>query len=513
MREIQPRTAEHSDRALARPTFQRSRHTTECMAFAALLSLVACGIETAPGHPKETDSGVNSGSGAGASSGSASGKGGDSGTGGSGDSGTGSGGNPAGKGGSPAGRGGSSGDGGSTAGTAGSQAGASGTDSGSGATGGTSGTGGTGGCTTHLDCPIDHPLCAADGTCNACADDTACTGRTDTPRCNLSGATQGQCVRCLENTDCPTTTPHCNANTCIECGTHDHCLDPTKPQCTAGTCTPCTDSTACTTRTATPHCLTTASTAATGTCVACRDHSDCTDPSAPECGTDHICKPCTTNAACTGRDNATICDTSSDATYGGKCVQCTGTRYEVCGTDPVSTRSFVCDSRARSCSNTATARSTGLCGDCVTDAQCFEGQLCMQQTFGTPAMNAGFYCFWRKNASGSGAPANNCASVAPFVGAKPSQDSIDGESGEVCGLRATTCQGYRDYSNRSCESTQTPGTGDDALCGFAHPTTPDGYCRQDSSSNFLCTLPCNGNQDCKGTSTCNDQVVPNVCTL
>ena len=508
MREIQPRTAEHSVRALARPTSQRSRHTTECMAFAALLSLLACGIETAPGHPKETDSGVNSGSGAGASSGSASGKGGDSGTGGSGDSGTGSGGNPAGKGGSPAGRGGSSGHGGSTAGTAGSQAGASGTDSGSGATGGTSGTGGTGGCTTHLDCPIDHPLCAADGTCNACADDSACTGRTDTPRCKLSGDNQGQCVRCLENPDCPTTTPHCNANTCIECGTHDHCLDPTKPQCTAGTCVPCTDSTACTNRAATPHCLATASVAGSGTCVACLTNSDCNNPT-PECGADHLCKACTGNDACTGRPDATVCDTSTDPTYGGKCVKCTGASYEPCKQG----MNYVCNSLARTCS-TAVEKTADVCQPCVSDSQCQEGKLCVLQTFDDPldspdqgSYEIGHFCAWRKDASNG--PAGSCFSERPFVRTHEDVLSIDGSDADVCILRTSTCPGYRSFSTTNCKSAL--GTADDNLCG--HPGVHDGYCIQVDASTFRCTTLCGGDDDCKAGFACNATTDPDTCSL
>jgi hypothetical protein len=134
----------------------------------------------------------------------------------------------------------------------------------------------------------------------------------------------------------------------------------------------------------------------------------------------------------------------------------------------------------------------------------------VQQSFGTPAENVGNFCFWRKDASG---PNNNCLNVRPFVGVKLAQTSMDKATADICGLRVTTCPGYEAFSQVNCESTQTPGTGDDALCGFPHPNTPDGYCRQDLSSNFRCTLPCGSDDDCLTGFTCNTSVVPAVCTL
>jgi hypothetical protein len=106
--------------------------------------------------------------------------------------------------------------------------------------------------------------------------------------------------------------------------------------------------------------------------------------------------------------------------------------------------------------------------------------------------------------------------VPPFVGAKVAQTSIDNTMDDICGLRVTTCPGYLDYSNKPCESVPNPGTGDDAVCGFTEPNSPstrDAYCRQNSSTNYLCTMPCLGPGDCNAGSTCDTNAVPKVCTL
>jgi hypothetical protein len=201
----------------------------------------------------------------------------------------------------------------------------------------------------------------------------------------------------------------------------------------------------------------------------------------------------------------------------GKCVECTGDNYAACGKDSHD-KTLVCDSLARTCSTTATEKSTGLCGSCISDAQCFEGHLCVQQTFGTPGQNVGHFCFWKKAAMGAGGPANSCSSIQPFVSAKLAQTSIDNTMDDICGLAVTTCPGYLDYRNKDCQSVSTPGTGDDAVCGFLEPnssSTRDAYCRQvPSDTVFRCTMPCLSPDDCKMPgSTCDTNAVPNVCTL
>jgi hypothetical protein len=455
-------------------------------AFAALLALAACGIEAAPDRPKENDSGVTSSAGGNASGRGGNGQSGDTGAGGSTDSGTGSGGDPAGKGGSPgAGRGGSSGDAG-TAGTAGSEAGSGGTEAGSGATSGTSGTGGSSGCTADSECPADKPLCSADGVCTACTDDSACTVRSDASRCALSGDRQGQCVRCLDNPDCPTATPHCNANTCVECGTHDHCQDPAKPQCTNNACTPCSDSAACTPRAATPHCVTTANIPGSGTCVACITHSDCTNPT-PQCAADGTCTQCTDNTACTGRDNATTSDTSTDPTYGGKCVQCTGTDYGSCAQ---AGSPYVCASLTRTCT-TNPPGSALTCKPCVADAHCLSGMACMQTKFGIA--DAGNHCLWKQSASGPGAPNADCGNVRPYVGTEAGWKSVDGETPTVCKPAITTCQAQNDFRSKPCTGETSEGH---AQCGV--DGIDDAFCAQ-CYTGFRCTVPCVSFDDCWNT--------------
>ena len=445
----------------------------------ALIALLGCGIETSP-NPSKGDSGVNSGSGAGGDSG-VSGKGGSSGS-------------TAGKGGRGGSGGGTSGAGTSGTGSGGtSGAGSGGTDAGAG------GSAGASGCTSHDACTDPTPQCATDGECVACTSDAACEARTGTTRCQRDGGTkQGQCVQCLANIDCTAPTPHCVGYACSECTTNTDCQDPARPQCTDGTCTTCTDDNACTDRPEGPHCITAAADPAAGTCAPCTTHAHCENPT-PECATDHTCKACTGNDACTDRAGKTVCDVSTDQAFAGQCVECTGTQYAGCGTDATSGKAFVCSSLTRQCSEER-LHNNGLCQACGSDAACALGQRCVRQTF--KGDEFGYVCLWAYGSNEGGAPVT-CGTARPYVNQRDDVPSIDGELVGVCGLRATTCEGLAAFSS-------TPCAADDA-CGLVNED--DGLCRQLVAGTNLCTKPCTSSLDCLPDYACNTGVGPRVCDL
>ena len=495
----------------------RARFLASPLPLLALVVSTGCGLEKAPGPGLMRDSGVSSDAGAGGRAGSMGGEGGAGPNGGSsGESGTGSGGNPAGKGGSAgAGKGGSAGQAGSASGTGGSEAGANGAAGTEAGTSGSSGAGGTTGCTGHPDCPPDHPHCAANGECTACTGDESCTARPTNPRCQLAaGNLQGQCVACLDNPDCPAATPKCTTNnTCIsECTNHDDCTDPARPQCTNNLCTACTADEACTGRTEGTHCVLTAGDSAVGTCVACTAHDQCANPT-PQC-TNHECTKCTNSDACTGRTGTEICDSTDDATYGGKCVQCTGKDYSTCTQGALK---YVCDSLVRSCSTAALEKSADACQPCISDAQCQVGKLCVFQTFDDPldapnrgSTDIGYFCAWRKDAASG--PAGSCFSERPFirtVDESAENQSIDGIATDLCVLAVTTCPAYSHYRSKDCKSQL--GTADDTLCG--KPVVDDGYCVQVDASTFRCSTYCGGDDDCKAGFSCNAATSPDTCSL
>jgi hypothetical protein len=267
-------------------------------------------------------------------------------------------------------------------------------------------------------------------------------------------------VQCTHNTSCSGTTPICetaagpNHDTCVQCLTNQHC-PASAPLC------------------------------ANQTCGKCIDDSPCAD---------HAGTP--------------VCDTSSDPTFGGSCVKCTGMKYAACGKG-AGAKPVVCNSLTRTCAAaTVTEHSAGLCDSCLSDAQCGDQELCVKQTFGSPAVDVGYFCFWRKD--GSGVPAGNCLNVRPFVGGKLGQTSIDATTADICGLRATTCPAYKDYSSKNCTGS---GSGDNSLCDDTHASSPDGYCTQDTSNNWRCTTPCLSDDDCSVGSSCNTGVTPKVCSL
>ncbi|HEX7476796.1 MAG TPA: hypothetical protein VF331_03250 [Polyangiales bacterium] len=337
------------------------------------------------------------------------------------------------------------------------------------------------GCTTAGALVCDpHEGCVQ---CNA-NHKNACTASTSTKACDVGTNT---CVQCIDKTTCSGTAPVCETAAGAK---HDSCV-----QCTASDDSYCkTNNKVCDT--------------ATDTCVQCLTNQHC-PASAPLCA-NHTCGKCIDDSPCADHAGTPVCDTSSDPTFGGSCVKCTGTKYAACGKG-AGAKPIVCNSLTRTCAAaTVTEHSAGLCDSCLSDAQCAAQELCVKQTFGSPAIDVGYFCFWRKDATGSGAPAGNCLNVRPFAGGKLGQTSIDATTADICGLRATTCPAYKDYSSKDCSGS---GSGDNSLCDDTHASSPDGYCTQDTSNNWRCTTPCLSDDDCRPGSTCPTGNTPLVCSL
>jgi hypothetical protein len=210
-----------------------------------------------------------------------------------------------------------------------------------------------------------------------------------------------------------------------------------------------------------------------------------------------------------------VCDTSSDATFGGTCVECAATQYASCASGGVN---YVCKSLTRTCSTTAVERSRDACGECVSDAQCQEGKLCVKQTFNDPTdspdqgqIEIGYFCAWRLDAPNG--PDGSCFSQRPYVAAREDVSSLDGATADVCLLAVTTCPAFADHRSKDCQTTPGSGVGDDALCG--HPDAPhDGYCAKADDTTFRCTTPCGGaDDDCKASFTCDTATEPDTCSL
>ena len=223
-------------------------------------------------------------------------------------------------------------------------------------------------------CSGNKPVC--DGDLHQCVQCTsghteACTG--DTDQCDL---TNRKCVHCLTHAQCTTTAaPQCDssAHSCVPCTSDDACkdragtkvCDTDNASATKGQCVPCNVKADCSNGQVCN---------ATHQCVQCTQNSDCPADN-PQCDTGHnTCGKCTPDAtgdaACASRPGTTVCDHSSDATYGGTCVPCTGTNYANCKSGGTQ---YVCDSAARTCTTDKVEGSALACDACVSDAQCASG--------------------------------------------------------------------------------------------------------------------------------------------
>ena len=363
---------------------------------------------------------------------------------------------------------------------------------GGGADGGAGGAAGGGSVPCDGACGGDAPVCdEAANRCVGCVTSGDCAA--PTPVCYLS---THACVECLSRSQCSGNTPACDTMThsCVECLSRSDCKAPTAA-CVSEThqCAACAANTDC--KAPTSLCEMTSH-----SCVACVQSSDCKDTLAARCDAEtHTCMACAGDADCEHFSATPAC-------FEGKCVECTGKNNSACGVDSASGDPFVCDSLKRTCS-TDTEHSTGLCGACVSDAQCMAGQLCVKDTLGTgdSAKDVGYFCHWKKGDTRNGAPAL-CNAARPYVRTVMSVTSIDGEIADICTLRTSSCPARNQFSSKNCGPTP-----DDTLCGVSPPN--DAKCAQFDVEDYRCTMTCLGNDDCLSPSTCNGELSPPVCTF
>ena len=391
-------------------------------------------------------------------------------------------------------------------------------------------------CDDERDCTAEpRLLCGPEGTCVQCTDEAPCDGA---DVCDETGS----CVQCLDDEQCEddvlrpvcrtdrkqcvacTGDEHClvgarqrcsEDNECVECLNDGHCTAETADFCIANSCEQCRDDDDCSAAAGTPLCDD-----ATKTCIAeCTSHGDCTDPTKAQCDSGN-CVACDADAQCggvqRGGKGAEVCDD-------GECWECTGTKYDACGVDAGDNhRAFVCDSRARTCSDQK-EEDAGACKPCVSDAHCVPGQFCIEEQFGDPAEVVGWFCFWDRFSDAVDAPDGDCAGVRPFVSTLADATSIDRQTATVCRLGATNCAAFNDI-NQDCESAQTAGQADASLCGFSHSEEnysthedQDGYCVDvdpTAAVDFRCTTPCfNDDEACKVGTSCDTSPEPDLCTL
>jgi hypothetical protein len=128
------------------------------------------------------------------------------------------------------------------------------------------------------------------------------------------------------------------------------------------------------------------------------------------------------------------------------------------------------------------------CSECVRDAECQTGMLCVPMRFG--ATPVGNFCAWRQAAAGTGAPAGNCLNSPPYV-RSTTATSVDGVNTNVCVLQTSTCAAHDDFRTPTTTCTM-PGMADPG-CGA--PSVSDGFC----APGPLCTVECSSYIDCPCT--------------
>lgn len=387
---------------------------------------------------------------------------------------------------------------GGTGGTTGSggarTGGTSGTGTGGDAAGGGAGTGGSAPCNGACEPPT--PVCdPASDTCVECLAEADCAGNVKGSVCDTAS---NKCVECTRKADCTGNAkgPICDtaAHACVEClGRADCASKAGKPACdtSTNTCVQCTAATDCVATASTPLCDT-----AANRCVACLAPADCKDAAASRCDA-NACKPCSADGDCTHISGKGVCN-------GGTCVQCTAAKPAACGTRDGTP--LVCDSLARTCT-TVKAGSTGLCGTCVSDAQCMAGELCVQDTLQTGTKPVvGYFCHWKKGDTGNGAPAT-CGTARPYVKTLTNVTSIDGQSSDICVLRVSSCPARNGFSATQC-GTAAP---DDSACGVSPPE--DAKCTLFDANNYRCTMTCVSDDDCPPGVGCQTGLPVPVCSF
>lgn len=317
----------------------------------------------------------------------------------------------------------------------------------------------SGTCEAGSQCPRPCDPCVAAADCSV----TQCTSNADCARDPGASRCDGRCSPCLEDGDCVLVPglPLCRTgaeNRCVECLNDAHCFDEEQ----------------------TAYCNVEAGSGAENTCVQCRSDLDCLDPAASRCEAGK-CVPCQTDADC-HLEGFSICDTAPRAPV---CVECTDSRPEACA---VGDAAFLCNGLSQECT-IFTPRSADVCEPCISDSQCQETQLCVEQFFGD--VSVGHFCF----------EATSACDARPFSRLFRLAVSIDGQQADVCGLAEATCPALEDFMVAApCGTGAVP---DSTECGA--PGIDDGVCLSLGLDSF-CSIRCDGVAlNCTG-GPCVDQV-------
>jgi hypothetical protein len=236
-----------------------------------------------------------------------------------------------------------------------------------------------------------------------------------------------------------------------------------------------------------------------GACVECLSSADCKDPGASACDlASHTCKGCKETSDCSHIDGKQVCLTSTST-----CVQCTKDKLAACLVQQSPTRTVqnACNALNHTCTDEELGK-TPPCGECVSDAQCTPGHVCVDMAFGGQPIIGKWYCQPVRDGM-------NCDSKRPYVVLASGNVTIEGENADFCTLQVSSCSAQSHYLTKFCgldrddrpvalddagEPLAPSVKGDNALCGL--PGLEDGYCVEAQPGLFRCTVSCGYVKDC-----------------
>jgi hypothetical protein len=244
-----------------------------------------------------------------------------------------------------------------------------------------------------------------------------------------------------------------------------------------------------------------------GACVQCLTSADCKDPSASVCDlASHTCTGCKQTSDCGHIDGKQIC-------LAGTCVQCTKDKLAACVVQqsPTKTVQNACNALNHTCTDDELGK-TPPCGECVSDAQCMAGHVCVAMAFGGQPIVGKWYCQPVRDGM-------NCDSKRPYVVLASGKVTIEGENADFCTLLVSSCSAHNDF-RKYCGLDQNNHPvamydasvpralsvkGDNTLCGL--PGLEDGYCVEAQPGLHLCTVSCGVGRDCPAVApACAPQV-------
>jgi hypothetical protein len=214
-------------------------------------------------------------------------------------------------------------------------------------------------------------------------------------------------------------------------------------------------------------------------------HGDCENPT-PQCA-GNVCVKCTADAACAGRTDATVCDTTTDANYGGTCVECTVNDETAC--DPKA-----CNPDTRDCTGTTDRHTLIACKPCVADSECVclsadcDAYRCVPMKFN--AVAHGGYCL----------QSATTVCPRPFTVGVTAASRSGAASATYCGVDqdTTTCEAVLDLVDATVGGAL--GTCSmDSDCGAAG--LADGLCKT-LLPGPRCTYGCGALEQCPSGFSC-----------